>query len=95
MEEWKLLNKCPVCGSRLEYCAMMSCTEDRQIRLDGKQSVKSKRSEICSMECGFIVCKNPDCDFATDCDFTPTSNEYGYLKIKPQGDIFLYRDGEG
>jgi hypothetical protein len=46
------------------------------------------------MECGFIVCKNPDCDFATDCDFTPTSNEYGYLKIKPQGDVFLYKTRE-
>lgn len=34
----KILNKCPVCGSGLQYHSMMQFTEDYKIKLDGTLS---------------------------------------------------------
>lgn len=32
----KILNKCPICGGRLEYSILMQFTKDFQIKLNGK-----------------------------------------------------------
>lgn len=38
------------------------------------------------MECGFISCVNPDCDFHTNCDLEVDGN--GEYRIYQVGDVF-------
>lgn len=34
------------------------------------------------MECAFIACSNPNCDFHTDCDYdTDTLGQYNHIYI--------------
>ena len=42
----KILNKCPICGGRLEYSALMQFTKDYQIKLNGRLSKNSKNSDV-------------------------------------------------
>jgi hypothetical protein len=89
-EGWKLLNKCPVCGSKLNYCAEMSSTIDYQLKRDGMPSVRGKRTEAVSMECGYLACQNPECDFLTDCYLK--ARYHWNIEIKERGGVFFYRE---
>lgn len=64
----KLLNKCPICGNKLTYSALMQYSLNFQIKRNGQLSAKEKKGDEGSMECGFISCTNSDCNFVTDCD---------------------------
>ena len=37
----KILNKCPICGGRLEYSILMQFTKDFQIKSNGKLAKNS------------------------------------------------------
>jgi hypothetical protein len=63
---------------------------DSIIKLNGEPSVKWKKGEAGSLECGFISCTNDSCDFATDCDLK--SCDYDYIKIWQRGFTFYYED---
>ena len=83
----KLLNKCPVCGSELEYDALYQFSKVYKILKNGKISARPKHNEEpCPMECGFVSCANPDCDFHTNCDLEVDGN--GEYRIYQVGDVF-------
>ncbi len=86
----KLLNKCPICGDKLQYSALMQYSLNYQIKRNGKFSKNGRKEDIGSMECGYISCMNPDCDFATDCDFNSINHKD--IKIWQQGDKFYYEN---
>ena len=86
----KLLNKCPICGSRLEYSALMQYSLNYQIKLNGEISVNGKKRDIGSIDCGYISCTNPDCDFITDCDFNCVNHRN--IKIQQFGNKFYYQN---
>ena len=79
----KILNKCPICGEELEFVELNQYSNVYRILKNGKVSKtkKFKRDEG-SMECGFISCSNPDCNFHTDCDYnTDTTGQYNHIYI--------------
>ena len=84
----KILNKCPVCGSELEYNSLYQFSKVYKILKNGKLSSRPKRNEdTCPMECGFISCANPDCNFHTNCDLEVDENrEY---RIYQSGDVYI------
>lgn len=82
MEE--ILNKCPVCGSNLEYHSLYQFSKVYKILKSGKLSSRPKRDDECPMECGFISCMNPDCEFYTNCD----------LEVEMMGNITYIRKGK-
>lgn len=84
----KILNKCPICGERLEYSALMQFTKDYQIKLNGKLSKNSKNSDVSPMECGFISCTA--CNFHTNCDLKCEENHN--IKIYQKNGVYLYED---
>lgn len=84
----KILNKCPICGSGLQYHSIMQFTEDYKIKLDGTLSKQFKKSDSCSMECGFIACIS--CDFHTDCDLEVEENHN--MKIYEENGVYMYED---
>ncbi len=90
----KILNKCPLCRHRLQYSRMMSYTLDALIKLNGEAAAREKKSDVGSMECGFISCTNKDCDFSTDCYLKCQNNVR--IKIWQEGDKFYYeKESEG
>lgn len=79
----KILNKCPICGEELEFVELNQYSNVYRILKNGKVSKtkKFKRDEG-SMECAFINCSNPNCDFHTDCDYdTVTTGQYNHIYI--------------
>ena len=79
----KVLNKCPICECELEYVELNQYSSAYRILKNGKVSKtrKYKRDEG-PMECGFICCSNPDCNFHTDCDYyTDTTGQYNHIYI--------------
>ena len=82
----KILNKCPICGERLEYSRLMQFSKDNRIKLDGTLSKNSKNSGVSSMECGFISCTA--CNFHTNCDLEVEGNNN--LKIYQENGVFMY-----
>lgn len=86
----RLLNKCPVCGSALEYSALMQYAYVYQLNRDGSFSKRYKKQDIGSMECGFISCKNENCDFATNCDLECETHKN--IRIWQEYDKFFYAD---
>lgn len=86
----KLLNKCPICGSKIVYSALMQYSLNSQIKRNGELSVNTKKRDEGSMECGFIYCNNPDCDFVTDCDLN--CDNYRNIKIWQSGNKFYYEN---
>ena len=61
--------------------------ESYKILKNGKISARPKHNEEpCPMECGFISCANPDCDFHTNCDLEVDGN--GEYRIYQVGDVF-------
>lgn len=89
----EILNKCPVCGSELEYNSFYQFSKVYKILKNGKLSSRPKRNEdICSMECGFISCTDPDCNFRTNCDLEVEENrEY---RIYQSGDVHIIEVNE-
>lgn len=71
-----ILNKCPICGSELEYNFLYQFTKPFKILKSGKLSIRPKREKayICPMECGFISCTNTNCGFHTNCDLEVEEN---------------------
>lgn len=49
----KILNKCPICGARLEYSVLMQFSKDYQIKLNGRLSKNSKNSDVSPIESWF------------------------------------------
>lgn len=76
MEGLKILNKCPICGAKLEYSALMQYSNVYDVLKNGELSKRRKRKEDNgTMECGYISCTNENCDFATDCDYRAENHE--------------------
>lgn len=86
----KLLNKCPICGEKLIYSALMQYSLDFQLKRNGELSANGKKGNEGSMECGYICCTNSNCNFATDCDLK--CNNYRNIKIWQSGNKFYYRN---
>jgi hypothetical protein len=86
----KILNKCPICGAKLQYSRMMSFSFDSIIKRNGEPSAKEKKGEVGPLECGFISCTGDGCDFVTDCDLE--CSNYPYIKIWQQGCGFYYEN---
>lgn len=84
----KILNKCPICGGRLEYSMLMQFTKDYQIKLNGRLAKNSKNSDVFPMECGFISCTA--CDFHTNCDLE--CEEDHNIKIYQEDGVYMYED---
>lgn len=85
----KILNECPLCGSELEYCALMQYSDVYRILKNGSLSKKRKvRREEGSMDCGFLACTNTDCDFHTNCDLECEYNKD--IHICQIGSVFIY-----
>ena len=62
----RILNKCPKCGSKLQFSNLMQFTRDYTIKRNGRLSVKSTRSDDCPMDASFVAYTS--CDFVTNCD---------------------------
>ena len=81
--EEKVLSKCPICGCELEYVELNQYSNVYRILKNGtiSKTRKYKRDEG-PMECGFISCSNPECNFHTDCDYdTDTTGKYNHIYI--------------
>lgn len=92
-EEEKILNKCPICGSKLEYTELCQYEKVYCITKKGKITSRHKyKADVGSMECGYIICTNEECDFYTDCDL----NVEGYKNINvfQLGELFMYTETE-
>ena len=84
----KVLNKCPICGSELEYVSLHQYSKIYRILKNGKisKTMKYKRDEG-PMECGFIGCSN--CDFHTDCDLDCEDYKEIYI-YETDNHVFMY-----
>lgn len=89
----KILNKCPICGGKLEYNMLCQYTNIYGIKRNGDLTERRKRKEDAgSMECGFIACTNED--FMTDCDLTVTVPQNSDITILQIHDHYYYEEGE-
>lgn len=84
----KLLNKCPLCGNKLEYSALMQYAYVYTIKNNGELSQKGKKEDIGTMECGFISCTNEKCDFTTDTDLG--CEKHKNIQIWQEGNKYFY-----
>lgn len=50
----RILNKCPVCGSKLQFSNLMQFTRDYTIKRNGRLSAKSTRSDDCPMDASLL-----------------------------------------
>lgn len=81
----EILNKCPICGSRLEFYSLYQITKVYDVLKSGKLSARPKRKEDEGpMECGFIACVNSGCNFRTNCD----------LEVENDNRYEIYQCGE-
>lgn len=79
----KLLNKCPICGSSLEYSSLMQYSYVYKVLRNGELSKNRIRKEDNgSMECGYYSCVNDECDFTTDCELGVLNHNEIELKVK-------------
>ena len=85
-----ILNKCPICGSKLQYCRHMSFTLNSMVKRNGELSVKETKSPFGSLESGFIACINEDCDFITDDDLRCANHRN--IKIILEDNKFYYEE---
>ena len=86
----KLLNKCPICGSKLETDSLWQYSVVATIKKDG---TTSKRYRICNkgpMECTAIRCINND--FATDYDLIVETPKNSNILIFSEGSEFFFDD---
>lgn len=79
----EVLNKCPLCGAELEYVVLNQYSNVYRILKNGKVSKTRKlRRDEGPMDCAFIACSNPNCEFHTDCDYgTDTTGAYEAIYI--------------
>lgn len=86
----KILNKCPICGSKLEYSALMQYSDIYAILENGKLSKNRVRRENNGpMECGYIGCVNSNCDFSTDCDLDALTHRE--IKILCEHGVYMHK----
>lgn len=85
----KILNKCPICGGKLEYYELMQYSLDYKIKKNGRLAKRYKKGEAGPMECGFIGCTI--CDFLTNCDLE-VEEKYRFIRIYQKGEVFMYED---
>lgn len=79
----KLLNKCPICGSSLEYSSLMQYSNIYKVLRNGELSKNRIRKEDNgSIECGYYSCVNDECDFITDCELRVINHNEIKLKVK-------------
>lgn len=88
----KILNKCPLCGGKLKYSALMQYSCVHTIKSNGELSKKVKKEDIGPMECGFISCSNSECNFTTNCDLE--CEEHKNIEIWLDGDKYFYNDND-
>ena len=86
----KILNKCPRCGGKLEYSALMQYSNNFYIKRNGELAKKCRKEDIGTMECGYISCTC--CDFVTNCEFECEDNKN--IKIWQEGNKFYYDDAD-
>lgn len=86
----KILNKCPLCGSKLEYSALMQYANVYTIKNNGELSKKSKKEDVGSMECGYICCSNEKCNFHTNVYLE--CEEHKDIEIWQKDNRFFYDD---
>lgn len=82
----KILNKCPVCGGKLEYSHLNQYANVYSIKSNGELSKRKRKEDIGSMDCGFISCT--DCDFVTNCDLECESHKN--IEILQINDKYYY-----
>ena len=58
----KIFNKCPICGGRLEYSALMQFTKDYQIQIDKKYLQKIVDEKLKSIELDIQAIRNKAID---------------------------------
>lgn len=87
----KVLNRCPICGSKLEFSALYQYEKVYGIKADGTLTSQPKlKRDVGSMECGFISCTNDDCDFHTDCDLD--TEDHKHIHVFQDGSVYKYVD---
>lgn len=85
----KLLNKCPLCGSELEYNALYQYEISYKITKYGEVASRRKsKRDVGSMECGYIMCTNEKCQFMTDCELNVEKNRN--IKVRQIGQKYVY-----
>lgn len=84
----QILNRCPLCGSELEYVELNQYSNLYRILKNGKISKTRKRKrDEGSTECGFIACTNYECGFHTDCDLrVESTGQYKHIYISQNND---------
>lgn len=90
----KILNKCPICGGKLEYNVLCQYSNIYGIKRNGDLTERIKRKEDAgSMECGFISC--PNRDFLTDCELHVIEPRNSKIKIfQDDNNCYCYEEGE-
>lgn len=87
----KILNKCPICGGKLEYNMLCQYSEVYGIKRNGELTERRKRKEDNGpIECGFIACTNED--FATDCEMNVTVPWQSKITITQIGYRYYYEE---
>lgn len=87
--EEKLLNKCPICGSGLEYYRFYQYSKIHVIKKDGKIAEMPKRTiDDGSLDCGIISCTS--CNFSTNCDLEVEN--YKHIHISQRNGSFYYKE---
>ena len=86
----KVLNKCPDCGSSLEYHALYQYDNVYLIKKNGQLSKRRlRKDDVGSLDCGFIACSK--CHFHTNCDLEIENNRYMYIYNTGNG-TYMYED---
>lgn len=79
-----ILNKCPVCGSKLLYNAYHQYSNIYSIKRNGEVSdTRIRKVDNGPLEAGFIHCSNDECDFMTDTELLCASHR----------NIYVFQDG--
>lgn len=62
-----VLNKCPVCGSRITFNVYYQFTRDYLVKKNGTPAKKCRKSGECPLECSNLSCTK--CDWCTSVDY--------------------------
>ena len=86
-----ILNKCPICGSKLQYNAYYQYSNIYSIKRNGELSdTRVRKIDNGSLESGFIFCTNSKCNFVTDVDFG--CSKHPNICIFQEGAVYKYID---
>lgn len=87
MEE--ILNKCPLCGGKIEYSALMQYENIHSVLKSGKLSKnRVRKADVGPMECGYMYCKNDKCDFITNTDLEVEG--HSEIEIRQENNRYVY-----